>query len=79
MAATGPSRTPVREALLRLKGTDLVRVRPRHGYVVTPLSEDLVNDVYDAFQVLAPAMFSGTASGGTSPVVGMEAFWGTWV
>jgi len=40
--------TPVREALLTLRGEDMVELEPRKGYVVSPLSEQ---DVRDLFQV----------------------------
>jgi len=43
------SRTPVREAMLRLEKEGLVEVRPRHGMRIRPLS---VNDVREIYEVL---------------------------
>lgn len=43
----GMSITPVREALLTLRGEDMVELVPRKGYVVAPLSRQ---DVLDLFQ-----------------------------
>src|SRR6185295_15793066 len=44
----GVSITPVREALLTLRGEDMVELEPRKGYVVAPLSRQ---DVLDLFQI----------------------------
>ncbi|MEV6343162.1 GntR family transcriptional regulator [Actinoplanes sp. NPDC051851] len=44
----GVSITPVREALLTLRGEDMVELEPRKGYVVAPLSKQ---DVVDLFQL----------------------------
>jgi DNA-binding GntR family transcriptional regulator len=47
-AQLGVSITPVREALLTLRGEDMVELQPRKGYVVAPLSRQ---DVHDLFQL----------------------------
>jgi DNA-binding GntR family transcriptional regulator len=47
-AQLGVSITPVREALLTLRGEDMVELQPRRGYVVAPLSKQ---DVHDLFQL----------------------------
>jgi DNA-binding GntR family transcriptional regulator len=47
-AQLGVSITPVREALLTLRGEDMVELEPRKGYVVAPLSEQ---DVIDLFRL----------------------------
>ena len=47
--ALGMSRTPVREALLRLQGEGLVEVIPRHGMRVLPVSP---NDMREIYQIL---------------------------
>ncbi|GGM47496.1 GntR family transcriptional regulator [Dactylosporangium sucinum] len=46
----GVSITPVREALLTLRGFDMVELQPRRGYVVAPLSRQ---DIVDVFQLQA--------------------------
>jgi Transcriptional regulators len=43
----GMSRTPVREALIRLAQDGMVEVRPRHGMRVLPLSMDDLREIYD--------------------------------
>ena len=47
--ALGMSRTPVREALMRLAGEGLVEVVPRHGMRVLPVSP---NDMREIYQIL---------------------------
>lgn len=46
------SRTPVREALIRLEEEDLVEVRPRHGITVKALSIEDVEQIYQVFSTL---------------------------
>ena len=45
-AQLGVSITPVREALLTLRGDGMVRLEPRRGYVVLPLSRQDIADIY---------------------------------
>ena len=40
------SRTPVREALLRLQAEGLVEVVPRHGMRVLPISAEMMGEIY---------------------------------
>ena len=47
--ALGMSRTPVREALMRLQNEGLVEVIPRHGVRVLPVSP---NDMSEIYQIL---------------------------
>lgn len=42
----GVSITPVREALLHLRGEDMVELEPRRGYVVAPMSRQDIRDVF---------------------------------
>lgn len=46
------SRTPVREALIRLSKEGLVEVIPRHGMSVLPVSADDMRDIYDVLTAL---------------------------
>jgi DNA-binding GntR family transcriptional regulator len=48
-AQLGMSRTPVREALIRLENEKFVQIIPRHGMRVVPLS---LNDLRDVYEVL---------------------------
>ncbi|MDQ2758472.1 MAG: GntR family transcriptional regulator [Actinomycetota bacterium] len=51
-AQTGVSRTPVREALLRLETEGLVRLYPKKGAMVVPLTADAARDVLQARLVI---------------------------
>jgi DNA-binding GntR family transcriptional regulator len=42
----GVSITPVREALLTLRGEDMVELEPRRGYLVAPLSRQDITDLF---------------------------------
>lgn len=48
----GMSRTPVREALIRLAEEGLVEVRPRHGMRVKPVSAEDMREIYDVLASL---------------------------
>jgi DNA-binding GntR family transcriptional regulator len=50
--ALGMSRTPVREALIRLQKEGLVEVMPRHGMRVLPISADDMRDIYEMLTAL---------------------------
>jgi DNA-binding GntR family transcriptional regulator len=58
----GVSITPVREALLTLRGFDMVELQPRRGYVVAPLSRQ---DIVDVFGVQADIAGELAARGAT--------------
>ncbi|MCA1711549.1 MAG: GntR family transcriptional regulator [Actinobacteria bacterium] len=49
----GVSVTPVREALLLLRGEDVVRLLPRRGFAVAPLTRVDVEDLFDVQARLA--------------------------
>jgi DNA-binding GntR family transcriptional regulator len=48
--------TPVRQALARLDSEELVRTLPRRGYQITPLTIESVNDLFQAWRILGPAI-----------------------
>src|SRR5277367_4157916 len=45
-AELGVSVTPVREALLKLRGEGMVRLEPHRGHVVLPLSRQDIEDIF---------------------------------
>lgn len=53
--------TPVREALLVLRGEDMVRLLPRRGFVVSPLSRVDVEDLFDVQADLASQLAARAA------------------
>ncbi len=46
------SRTPVREALIRIAEEGLVEIRPRHGVLIRPFTLDELSGTYDVLMVL---------------------------
>src|SRR5450759_5164845 len=50
--AVGVSRTPVREALLRLEVEGLVRLYPKKGAMIVPVSAQEAQDVVEARAVI---------------------------
>ncbi|MGL5363754.1 MAG: GntR family transcriptional regulator [Bosea sp. (in: a-proteobacteria)] len=48
----GMSRTPVREAMVRLQQEGMVEIRPRHGMRVLPISLGDMAEIYDILTVL---------------------------
>jgi len=48
----GMSRTPVREALVRLQNENFVQLIPRHGMRVVPLSLEDLRELYEVFTTL---------------------------
>ncbi len=50
----GMSRTPVREAMMRLAQDGLVAVTPRHGMRVLPLAAADMREIYDVLESLEP-------------------------
>lgn len=58
----GLGKTPIREALVRLIHDRLVRNIPRHGYEVTPITLDDVEDLFRLRRILEPVAM-GLAAG----------------
>lgn len=50
----GVSRTPIREALIRLQNEGLVEVIPRHGVRILPMSISDMREIYDVLISLEP-------------------------
>lgn len=50
------SRTPVREAILRLEKEDFVYVYPRKGTIITDVTQDLIEDIYQVRRLIEPEM-----------------------
>ncbi len=63
----GMSRTPVREALIRLAQEGMVEVRPRHGMRVLPLSLDDLREIYDIITGLEATAAESIARRGATP------------
>ncbi len=52
----GMSRTPVREALLRLEQDNLVKIYPRKGTIVTDVTLDVIREVYEVRLLNEPSV-----------------------
>jgi DNA-binding GntR family transcriptional regulator len=59
--AYGVSRIPVREALFQLEAEGLVKIVPQKGAIVSELSLDEINDVFDLRVLLEPRMLAESA------------------
>lgn len=55
-AALGVSRSPIREAILRLERESMVKIYPRKGTIVTDVTRDLIEEVYQVRLILEPAI-----------------------
>jgi len=55
-AELGIGLTPVRQALSRLDSEDLIRTLPRRGYQIAPLTIESVNDLFQVWRILGPAI-----------------------
>jgi DNA-binding GntR family transcriptional regulator len=62
----GMSRTPVREATIRLAEEGLVAIVPRHGLRVLPISADDMREIYELLAELEPAAARMAAERGLS-------------
>jgi DNA-binding GntR family transcriptional regulator len=63
----GVSTTPVREGLLALRGEGFVRLEPRRGFVVAPLSTRDIRDIFVAQATLAGELAARATGLLTSP------------
>ncbi len=63
-AELGMSRTPVREAFLRLEAEGLLRLYPQRGALVVPVSPDEVREVIEARSVLEQFAAAKVIGGG---------------
>lgn len=55
-AELGVGLTPVRQALARLDSEGLVRTLPRRGYQITPLTIESVNELFQVWRIIGPAI-----------------------
>lgn len=62
----GVSRTPIREALIRLEGEGLIEVKPRHGMRVLPISIAAMREIYEVLTALEALAARLTATNGAS-------------
>ncbi|MCO6009898.1 GntR family transcriptional regulator [Actinoallomurus purpureus] len=69
----GVSRTPVREALLRLEAEGLVRLYPKRGALVLPVSPQEIADVFEARE-LVETFAAGKATPGPELVAELTGF-----
>jgi len=60
----GVSRTPVREAMIRLEQEHLIEIRPRHGMRVVPISIDDVREIYQLLTALEASAAESVAERG---------------
>lgn len=63
----GMSRTPVREAMVRLKEDGMVEIRPRHGMRVLPVSSADMREIYEVLTALESTAAGMVAQRGASP------------
>src|SRR3954451_11343834 len=71
--AVGVSRTPVREALLRLEAEGLVRLYPKRGALVLPVSPQEISDVVETRE-LVETFAAGKASLGPALIDELTGF-----
>ncbi|WP_255945570.1 GntR family transcriptional regulator [Streptomyces odontomachi] len=69
--AVGVSRTPVREALLILAADGLVRIEPKRGVYIPPMSAREVNELFDLRGLLERHAASQILAGGHRPEVAL--------
>lgn len=72
----GVSRSPVRDALLRLEQEDLVTVLPRQGYLVNPISISDVEDIINLRALIEPSCAAAAARADDAALQGLDHFRG---
>lgn len=65
-ARLGMSRTPVREAMVRLEQEGMVELRPRHGMRVLPISAETLSEIYEIITALEGAAAESAARKGAA-------------
>ena len=63
----GMSRTPVREAMIRLEQDGVVEIRPPHGMRVLPVSSSDMREIYEVLTALESAAAELVARRGATP------------
>src|ERR687893_784374 len=71
-AALGMSRTPVREAFLRLEGEGLLRLYPKRGALVVPVSVGEVEAVMETRMLVERFALDKLLAGGPAPAIAAE-------
>jgi len=61
------SRTPVREAMIRLAREGMIDIRPRHGMRVLPVSADDMREIYEILTALESEAAAQIAHDGAEP------------
>jgi len=61
------SRTPMREAAVRLQNDRLLRIVPNRGYVVSPITLEILSEVYEFRSAVESAAAELAAAKGASP------------
>jgi DNA-binding GntR family transcriptional regulator len=72
-ARVGVSRTPVREALLRLAAEDLVQLQPNRGAFIAPVSTEQTRQILQARGVIETWAARHCIASGTVPLAAMAA------
>jgi DNA-binding GntR family transcriptional regulator len=68
-AKLGVSATPVREALLKLRGEGMVQLEPHRGHVVLPLSRQDIDDIFWVQATIAKELAASAAQQITDPEI----------
>lgn len=63
------SRTPIREALIRLQTEHFIEILPRKGIVVSPITYDHLNELFDVRITCEPFMFIAASKKLPDPLI----------